>query len=69
MPRYNVEVKKNIWKCFSTIVDDFVTEEMSEEDYQKWRKEQYGVHCGEIRDSNIMSLEEAFELIELTRGD
>ena len=64
MPRYNVQhptTKK--WRCFSSIVDDWITEWMDEEKYQKWRIEEYGKQAGELRKANKMSLEEAEESI------
>lgn len=65
MPRYNVqhpETKK--WRCFSSIVDDWITEWMDEEKYKKWRIKEYGIHCGSLEDANIMSLEEAEDAIK-----
>lgn len=64
MPRYNVQhpVTKE-WSCFSTIVDDYVTDWMDEERYQKWRLEEYGKFAGEIRDANLMDYEEADQRI------
>lgn len=60
MPRYNVQhpVTKE-WRCFSTVVDDYITDWMDEERYQRWRLEQYGKQAGEIRDANLMYYEEA----------
>lgn len=60
MPRYNVQhpVTKE-WRCFSSIVDDWVTDWMDEERYQKWREYEYGRQAGAIREANQMSLEEA----------
>ena len=69
MPRFNVN-KPNTdeWACFSTIVDDFVTEFMPRSEYQKWREREYGIHCGEIEDSNIMNYKDALETIEFRRS-
>lgn len=64
MPRFNVQhpVTKE-WRCFSTIVDDYVTDWMDEERYQKWREYEYGRQAGEIRDANLMDYEEAEQII------
>ena len=64
MPRFNVQhpVTKE-WRCFSTIVDDYVTDWMDEERYQMWRLFQYGQNAGEIRDANLMDYEEAEQKI------
>ena len=61
MPRYNVQNKNGEWACFSTIVDDFITEFMPRNEYQAWREREYGIHCGEIEDANLMSYEEAVQ--------
>ena len=60
MPRFNVQhpVTKQ-WRCFSTIVDDYVTGWMDEERYQKWREYEYGRHAGLLREANQMSFEQA----------
>lgn len=64
MPRYNVQhpVTKE-WRCFSTVIDDYVTDWMDEESYQKWRLEEYGKSAGEIKDANLMDYEEADQRI------
>lgn len=60
MPRYNVN-KPNTdeWACYSTISEDFVTEFMPRNDYQKWREKEYGIHCGDLNDANYMDYAEA----------
>ena len=65
MPRYNVQhpVTKK-WRCFSSIVDNWVTDWMNEDRYQKWREYEYGRQAGSIYESNRMSLEEAEEIIK-----
>lgn len=65
MPRFNVQhPKTKEWRCFSTIVDDWITDWMEEDRYEKWRRFSYGVNCGSVRDANQMSLEEAEERIK-----
>lgn len=65
MPRYNVQhPETGEWRCFSSIVDDWVTDWMDEERYQRWREKQYGIAAGAIRDANIMQLEEAEMIIK-----
>ena len=65
MPRFNVQhpITKE-WRCFSSIVDDFITDWMDEERYQKWRECEYGRHIGDVRKANQMTLEEAEEIIK-----
>lgn len=64
MPRYNVQhPTTKEWRCFSSIVDDWVTDWMDEERYQKWRETEYGRQAGPIREANQMSLEEAERII------
>lgn len=65
MPRYNVQhPATKEWRCFSSIVDDWVTDWMDEERYQKWREAEYGRQAEPIREANQMSLEEAERIIE-----
>ena len=61
MPRYNVQhPTTKAWRCFSSIVDDWITDWMDEETYQKWRKQQYGVLlAGDLRYTNQLPLDEA----------
>ena len=61
MPRYNVQNEKGEWACFSSICDGFITEFMTRAEYQAWREKEYGIHCGEIEDANIMDHHEAME--------
>lgn len=65
MPRYNVQhpITKE-WRCFSSIVDDWLTDWMDEERYQKWRETEYGRKAGPIREANLMNLEEAETIIK-----
>ena len=67
-PRYNVKhPETGKWRCFSSIVDDFVSDWMPEEEYEKWRKDQYGANCGTVHEANQMSLEDALEYIEIRK--
>lgn len=60
MPRYNVQhPKTGEWRCFSSIVDDWVTDWMEEERYEHWRQLEYGRNCGPVREANQMTLQEA----------
>lgn len=67
MPRYNVQRKDGQWACFSSIVDDFITDFMPREEYQQWRIREYGIHCGEIEQANIMEYDEAMSTALCTR--
>ena len=69
MPRFNVQhPRTKEWRCFSTIVDDWVTDWMDEERYETWRKHEYGAHCGSVYEANQMTLEEAVETIKRKEG-
>lgn len=43
MPRYNVQRPDGMWACFSSICDGFITEFMPKDEYEEWRKKEYGV--------------------------
>lgn len=60
MPRFNVKRADGMWACFSTVVDDYITEFMPKDSYEEWRKEQYGVaNYQPAEECNIMDYEEA----------
>ena len=64
MPRYNVQhPKTGEWRCFSSVVDDWVTDWMDKDRYEAWRRYQYGIHCGTAEESNRMTRDEAQEII------
>lgn len=65
MPRFNVQhpVTKE-WRCFSTIVDDWITDWMDEKTYQHCRELEYGRQAGELYKANMMSLDNAELQIE-----
>lgn len=64
MPRINVQhPQTKEWRCFSSIVDDWITDWMPEDEYEKWRGEEYGRHCGSVYEANRMTLEEAEAII------
>lgn len=70
MPRYNVQhPETKQWRCFSSIVDDWITEWMPEDEYEKWRKRQYRGDWCPVREANIMTYEDAEETIKLMHGD
>lgn len=62
MPRYNVEHEEK-WACFSTVVDDFVTPFMRIKRYERWRKKEYGNANIPLLEANLMTYEEAMEII------
>ena len=60
MPRYNVQRPSDgKWACFSSIVDDYITDFMPENEYQAWREEEYGRQAGPLREANQMTYEKA----------
>lgn len=68
MPRYNVEADGK-WACFSTVVDDFITQFMERKDYEEWRQDQYGRDNVPIEQANQMSLARALRYISLYHTD
>ena len=65
MSRFNVQnPETKEWRCFSTIVDDWVTDWMDEERYEFWRRYEYGAHCGSVYEANQMTLEAVEEIIK-----
>ena len=68
MPRYNVEADGK-WACFSTIVDDFITQFMERKDYEEWRQDQYGRDNVPIEQANQMSLARALRCLSLNKKD
>ena len=64
MPRYNVQNPKTFeWRCFSSVVDDWITDWMDEKRYERWRQFQYGANRPKLSESNLMTLAEAKEAI------
>ena len=66
MPRYNVQnPDTKEWRCFSSIVDDYVTDWMPEDEYEEWRKRQYRGDWCPVRAANQMTMAEAEEIIRM----
>lgn len=57
MPRYNV-CYKGKWACYSSVVDDFITEFMPVSSYELWRSFVYGNAKRSLRE-NCMSIDDA----------
>lgn len=66
MGRYNVQFD-NKWACFSTVVDNFITEFMSKEEYQQWRIEEYGRQAGKLSESLQKNIWDCIGDIRLNR--
>lgn len=63
VPRFNVQRPSDKkWACFSTVIDDYITPFMSENEYQEWRETQYGKYVGPISDANQMTYNLAEDL-------
>lgn len=58
MPRFNV-CYNDKWACYSSIVDDFITDFMDAEEYEAWRNFEYGNANIPLCEANQMSVEEA----------
>lgn len=62
MPRYNVQnPETKQWRAYSSIVDDYVTDWMDLEEYEKWRQKEYGKDCGSVYEANQMEYKRAEE--------
>jgi len=60
MPRYNVQRPSDgKWACYSSIVEDYITDFMPEDEYQEWREIEYGKQAGPMREANQMKYEDA----------
>lgn len=60
MPRYNVHRPSDgKWACFSSVVDDYITDFMPEDEYQRWREHEYGKSAGPIKEANQMTYQKA----------
>lgn len=60
MPRYNVQRPSDgKWACYSSIVEDYITDFMPEDEYQEWREIEYGKQAGPLRETNQMKYEDA----------
>lgn len=73
MPRYSIQhPETKLWSCFSTIVDDFVCDWMTEENYIDWllneERERIIHNFNLIKDSPSMTYDECVETIEFRKG-
>lgn len=60
MARYNVQRPSDgKWACYSSIVEDYITDFMPEDEYQEWREIEYGKQAGPLRETNQMKYEDA----------
>ena len=66
MGRCNVEYKGK-YASFSSIVDAFITEFMTKEDYEEWRKSEYGKNLRPI-EFNLKSIDDVSFSIRLNRS-
>lgn len=67
LPRYNVEYNGK-WACFSTVVDAFITPFINEEQYESWRKEEYGrAGYSPVMECNLMTIQDAAFYASLNR--
>ena len=65
MPRYNVQHPITLkWRCFSSIADNWVSDWMPEEEYDEWRKQQYGKEYCPLEEANFMTLDDAEKIIK-----
>lgn len=61
MSRCNVEYNGK-WACFSSIVDDFITEFMTKSEYEEWRGSEYGKNLSLIEFNKKTMKEVAFSM-------
>jgi hypothetical protein len=67
MGRANVKYGEK-WACLSSIVDALITPFMSIDDYEEWRKKEYGIHCTPIKERNTMTIQDAVHTMRMQRG-
>lgn len=60
---------KGKWACFSSIVDDFITEFMPLDEYERWRDLEYGKIKSNLNKANKMDIEEALQIIKNIHGE
>jgi len=68
IPRYNV-CHNNRWACFSSVVDDFITTFVTIDEYEEWRKNEYGRSIHSLEEANKMSINEALDIIKFRHGE
>jgi len=67
MASYNVEYEGK-WACFTSVADGFVTEFMEKDEYENWRKQEYGKENYEPAEQcNLMTMERAVAWVRLNR--
>ena len=66
--RYNINYN-GMWACFSGIIDAFITKFMNKDDYEEWRKIEYGpYYTDELAEGrNIETMDYAVVHIRLNR--
>lgn len=68
MGRYDVKYKGK-WAAFSTITDSFITMFTDKEQYEKWRKEEYGrMYYSPVKEANAKTIEDMTFSIRLNRN-
>ncbi len=69
MPRYNVTCGNDKWACYTTTAESFLTPFMPREEYEKWRRLEYGEGIGRIEDANVMDFQAAMKKMRLNHPD
>ena len=59
MPMFNVQRPDGMWAVFSSVVDDYITDWMTEENLNAWRAKEYGEAMCDLKYANKMDYEEA----------
>lgn len=68
MPRYNVQnPDTGLWACFSGISDEFITDWMLKDEYEAWRRKQYGEGVEPAEACNMMDFDEAMQIALLEK--
>ena len=68
MARYNVELDGE-WACFSGVVDAFITPFVPRDDYEQWRRDEYGKSSGPLEQANRMTLKDALISLSANKSD
>ena len=69
MPRYNVTCGNDKWACYTTAAEGFITSFMPREEYEKWRRLEYGEGACRIEDANVMDFQAAMKKMRLNHPD
>ena len=56
MPHYNVKMRNGSWRVYSSVVDGFITDDMTFHELAEWRRAKYGDRGGATDDETASLL-------------